>query len=318
MKRQATCGLVLGGALVLAACSGDGQDSKPPTQVAVKVNGSELSIHQVNEQMARVANVPAAQQGAARKQVLEDLVDQQLLVQQAAEKKLERDPDVLAALEQSRAQILAQAYLQKSLAAQAKPSVEAVQQYYADNPALFAQRRVFRLQELATDLPLNRAEDLQAAIGSSKSLTEVAAWLKSNNAQVAANSAVRGTEQLPLQQVAAINQMKDGEIRTFIGDSKITVLQVLASQAQPLDEARAAPLIEKYLTNRKRDDLARDELKRLREEAKIEYVGEFATLARADAAVDAQPTAAGPTSGAAPAPAGSSPSVVDKGVTGLR
>jgi EpsD family peptidyl-prolyl cis-trans isomerase len=304
----------------LAACSGGDKPAKAASQVAVKVNGDELSIHQVNAQLARLQGVPADKADLARKQVVDGLVDQRLLIQQAIDKKLDRDPDVLAAIEQSRAQILAQAYVQKTLGAQARPNEAEVRKYYEENPALFAQRRVYRLQELTTDLPVERADDLKAAVAAAKAMPEVATWLQKNRFQVAASSAVRGAEQLPMAQVAKINAMKDGQMDVFVADRKVTVLQVLTSQLQPVDETKATPVIEQFLTTRKREELARSELKRLREGAKIEYVGDFEKLAKLTvptvpvAASGVVPTAA--TTAAAPAaPAASS---LDKGVTGLR
>jgi EpsD family peptidyl-prolyl cis-trans isomerase len=308
----------------LSACSGPA-DKKVASQVAVKVNGSELSIHQVNAQLARIPGVPAGQQDALRKQVLDGLIEQQLLIQQATDKKLDRDPEVLAAIEQSRAQILASAYVQKTLAAQAKPSEDMVKKYYVENPALFANRRVFKLQELATNLPTERAADLKPVVAAAKSLPEVVSWLQKNKFQVAANAAVRGAEQLPMQQVAAVSAMKNGEMGVFVLDRKVTVLQVMASQEQPLDEAKAAPYIEQFLTARKRDELARAELKRLRESAKIEYVGDFAKLSDkvpnpaggkpAEAATEVAPIA--PVRPAAVVSKDTS-AAVEKGVAGLR
>lgn len=304
----------------LAACSGGDKPAKAASQVAVKVNGDELSIHQVNAQLARLQGVPADKADLARKQVVDGLVDQRLLIQQAIEKKLDRDPDVLAAIEQSRAQILAQAYVQKTLGAQARPNEAEVRKYYEENPALFAQRRVYRLQELTTDLPAERADELKTAVAAAKAIPEVATWLQKNRFQVAANSAVRGAEQLPMAHLAQINAMKDGQMGVFVSDRKVTVLQVLTSQVQPIDEAKATPAIEQFLATRKRDELARSELKRLRENAKLEYVGDFEKLAKltvpavAVAASGVVPTAA--TTAAVPAaPAASS---LDKGVTGLR
>jgi EpsD family peptidyl-prolyl cis-trans isomerase len=314
--------------VVLSACSGGAKDKKLASQVAVKVNGSELSIHQVNAQLSRLQGVPPAQQDLARKQVLDGLIEQQLLVQQATEKKLDRDPEVLEAIEQSRAQILAQAFVQKTLTAQAKPGEDAVKKYYADNPALFSQRRVFRLQELATNLPAERVDELKSVVAASKSMPEVAAWLQKNKFQVAGNAAVRGAEQLPMQQVPTISAMKNGEMAVFLSDRKVTVLQVLASQEQALDEAKATPLIEQYLTARKRDELARNEVKRLRDSAKIEYVGDFAKLAElklpaaGDATTPAVPAKAEQSKAAepsaAPVVANGGAAAVDKGVAGLR
>ena len=304
--------------VTLAACSGGASDKKVSSQVAVKVNGNEVSVHQVNAQLLRLQNVPADKQELARKQVVDGLIEQELLIQQAMEKKLDRDPEVLAAIEQSRAQILAQAFVQKTLTAQAKPDDDAVKKYYAENPALFSQRQIFKLQELATNLPVERAGELKAVVASAKTMPEVVLWLQKNKFQVAGNAAMRGAEQLPMSQLPVINAMKAGQMAVFTNDRKVTVLQIVAVQPQPIDEAKAMPMIEQYLTTRKREELARAEVKRLREAAKIEFVGDFTKLAQADvpadvpaaAATAAKPEAAVVSTGAA--------SAVDKGVAGLR
>lgn len=299
----------------LAACGGS-TTSKPSTQVAVKVNKDEISVHQLNAVLSRVpaGGLSIEQQQQAKKQVVDGLVDQQLLVEQAIEKKLDRDPEVLNAIESSRRQILAQAYVQKTLGAAAKPAEVDVKKYYESNPALFSQRKTYRLQEIITNMPPERLNELNEQIVKSKSLNDVAAWLRANNFQIAGNSAVRGAEQLPLATLPRVSAMKDGEIAAFQNDKQVTVLQVLASLSQPLNEKEAAPFIETFLTNQKRDELARAELKRLREAAKVEYVGELASLSKLPAAI-AEPNVEMEKSGATKP---SDKTVVDKGVSGLR
>src|SRR5208282_1989748 len=137
-------------ACVLGACGGGG--SAKSTQVAVKVNKDEITVLQVNEQLTRLpAGTPPDQVEPATRKILGSLVNQQLLVQQAIERKLDRDPQVLGALEAARLNILAQAYVQRVIAPQAKPTEQEVRQYYADNPALFSERKVYRLQELSIE-----------------------------------------------------------------------------------------------------------------------------------------------------------------------
>jgi hypothetical protein len=128
--------------LLIAGC-GKGAEDKKTTQVAVRVNGDEITVHQLNNAMQRLGNVPEAQAKQTQKQVLDRLVDQQLLVQQAIEKKLDRDPRVVAAIEASRRQILAQSYVeqvmgnaQKSNAEQIKTSIPSIR--------TVPERRVYR------------------------------------------------------------------------------------------------------------------------------------------------------------------------------
>ncbi len=297
-------------AATLAACGGGGK----ATQVVVKVNKDEITVSQVNDQLARLgAGVPADQAEAAKRKILSSLVNQQLLVQQAIERKLDRDPQIIAALDGARANILAQAYVQKVIAPQAKPGEQEVRQYYTDNPALFAERKVYRLQELTIEANADQAKAIETAAAGAKSLKQLADFLRERKIPFGADSGVRTAEQLPLTKLAQIAQLKPGNVLVFeAGPERLTALEVLASEAQPVDEKKAAPVIEQYLGNRKREELATSELKRLRDQAKIEYIGDFAKYA-ADAPASASASAAAP----APAPAQPAASDQGKGIAAL-
>jgi EpsD family peptidyl-prolyl cis-trans isomerase len=167
-------------ALTLAGCGRD-DGKKPASQVAVRVNKEEVTVHQLNNQLAQFRNLSAEQQKQATTQVLERMIDQELLVQKAIEKKLDRDPRVMQAIEASRRQILSQAYIERLSQAAVKPAPDEVKKFYAERPELFSQRKIYRLQELA--IPAREGLTLQALEGEikkAKSLNDVIAWLKSN------------------------------------------------------------------------------------------------------------------------------------------
>jgi EpsD family peptidyl-prolyl cis-trans isomerase len=294
----------------LSACGGGGGSGKT-TQVAVKVNKDEITVQQVNEQLSRLpAGTSPEQAEPATRQILSSLVNQQLLVQQALERKLDRDPQILGALEGARLNILAQAYVQRVIAPQAKPTEQEVKKYYADNPALFAERKVYRLQELSIEANAEQEKEIESAAASAKSLKQLADYLRDKKIPFAADSGVRTAEQLPLARVARISQLKPGEVLVFpTSATRVSALEVLASEAQPVDDKKATPAIEQYLANKKQEELARLELKRLRDAAKVEYVGDFTKYA-ADAA-STSPVAAA-------APAAAPGNGEDKGIAALK
>jgi EpsD family peptidyl-prolyl cis-trans isomerase len=75
---------------------------KKPGQALASVNGDEITVLQLNEELQR-AGVQAGQQEVASKRLLEGLIDRQLLVAEATKEKLDRDPKVVQAIERARA-----------------------------------------------------------------------------------------------------------------------------------------------------------------------------------------------------------------------
>lgn len=299
-------------ALFLLAACGKDDGKKTATQIAARVNKAEISVHQINQALSRAGNVPPEQARQAGRQVLDKLVEQELFVQQAAEKKLDRDPKVMQALEAARREILARAYAEQVMGNAAKPGADEIKSFYAGHPELFAERRIFNLQELAIRASAEQLPALQDAIGKSKSFAEVVDWLKANKVPYAANAGVRPAEQLPMELLPRYHALKDGQVALLTGPNGAIAVHVVGSQKAPLDEKAATPFIEQFLQNRKRVELAGAELKSLRAKARIEYLGDFGPPEAAPA-----PAAAAP----APAPADKSAGGdkhIDKGLAGLK
>ena len=310
--------------LLIAGC-GKGADDKKTTQVAVKVNGDEITVHQLNNAMQRLGNVPEAQAKQTQKQVLDRLVDQQLLVQQAIEKKLDRDPRVLAAIEASRRQILAQSYVEQVMGSAQKSNAEQIKEFYTKHPELFQERRVYRFTQVAIAAPTDmqpkiraKLEELDKQSDKTKILTQLAEWLKSQNLQFRAQQATQAAEQLPLEALPKYHQMKVGDLLFIPQAQGVVVSQLIAAQTQPLNEEQAQPFIEQFLQNRERLKLSEEEMKRLRSAAKIEYASDFAKLEQpAVPTTPAPPAAAQPAAPAAPGEKGGE-SVLDKGLQKLK
>ena len=97
-------------AALAAGCGGKKDEAtgeKAATEVAAKVNGTELTTLQVNYALQRIPNLDKEQAKAASLQVVRNLVDQEVIAQKALADKLDRDPAVVQALDAARRQILA-------------------------------------------------------------------------------------------------------------------------------------------------------------------------------------------------------------------
>jgi EpsD family peptidyl-prolyl cis-trans isomerase len=268
--------LALAVAMTLAGC-GDKKAGEDKTKelVVAKVNNAEITEAQLNFELAKLGNLSPEQAKQAANQVLKSMADQQLLVQKAVADKIDSDPQVLQTLDAARRQILAQAVIQKLTAANDIPGDAEMADYYAKNPALFAERRVYRLQEIQIQVTPANVESVKAQLQETKNLGGFMDWLKAQNIPARAGQSTKNAEQLPLELLPRVHQLKDGQAMTYTGPGTLNILVVAASQSQPLTQEQARPMIERFLGNAKKRDLAEAELKKLREKAKIEYLGQY-------------------------------------------
>jgi hypothetical protein len=61
------------------------------------------------------------------------------------------------------------------------------------------------------------------------------------------------------------------------------VVRVVTTKSEPIDEITATPMIEQFLLGRRSHEVVADELKRLKAQARIEILGEFAAGTAAEA-----------------------------------
>lgn len=304
--------------LVALALAGCGSNKQAATQVAAQVGNDEISVHQVNHALARMGGVDPAQAKQASDEILERLIDQQVLIQKAVENQLDRDPQVIQNLEAARRQILSQAYLDK-VTANSKPSPDERRAFYAKHPELFAERRIYRFNELSFSPNADMVKDLESVLGKAKTLTDVTNWLRAQNVSFTAGSSVRPAEQLPVELAPRIHQMKNGQMTVLPGQGTLVVLHLATSQQVPVSEQEAEKAIDQYLQNEKRNSAAQAEVKKLRDAVKVDYQGEFAKAKEAPkaAAEGAKPGSDAAKPAEAPATVAGG-DAISKGISGLK
>ena len=288
--------MAVAAALVLmmtAACGDKKKDEeKKATQAAARVNKEELTINQINLLLGQQRGLKPEQAEEAGKQALERLIDQELALQKAGEQKLDRDPRVMQQLEAARRDIIARAYFEKVGGGAPKASDDEVKKYYAENPALFSERRIYQLQEIVIAAPADQAEALRAKASAVKSGAEFIQALRAANIKFTANQAVRAAEQLPMAALPQMAKMKEGDALFTPTPTGAQVVFVAGVRSQPVDEARARPAIEQFLLNERKRKLIADDLKALRANADIKYLGKYAEGAPVAAPIAPAPTPA--------------------------
>jgi EpsD family peptidyl-prolyl cis-trans isomerase len=306
-------------AAALAGCGNKAKEAKPG-QTLASVNGDEITVLQLNEELQR-ASVPAAQQDAASKQLLQALIDRQLLEHAAEQEKLDRDPKVMQAIDRARALIIAQAYIQKHVGNVPRPTQAEVADYFNKHPEFFSHRKQLAMDELvigANDM----TPELKAAADSAKSLDEVAAWLDAHKLRYGRTQVTRTTSDLNPELSKRLLTLPKGQIFIVKQGERALLVAIADIKDAPVTLAVAAPQIEQYLVNQKNKELAAAELARLRAGAKIVYMNQsLAPDAKGEAKT--APVSAPASARAAVAPVTTEASAADKaaldrGVAGLK
>lgn len=283
MNRQQWARGALGAVAALMAATGlayaqDGAVAAPGNfdQVAARVNDDSISVYQVDMAVSQMPNLKPEQRNAAGKVALERLIDETLASEKAVEAKLDQDPAVVQAIESAKRKILAQRYLKQMTDSVRQPTEAEVERYYASNPALFSARRIYSLQEVFASVEPDQATALKYKLAAATGRQQVLSILQAAGVSATTGQTVRAAEQLPLNQLPAISQMKDGQIRVDELLGKLHVLILAASEPRPVTMDQARPFIEQFLLNQQRGPIIAKAVKAWRQAAKIAYAGSFA------------------------------------------
>jgi peptidyl-prolyl cis-trans isomerase C len=298
--------------LWLAACSQQRADT--PGQALASVNGVEITVLQLNDELAR-AGVGAANEPAASKQLLQALIDRQLLQAEAARDKLDRDPKVMQAIERARASIVAQAWLQQRVGNLSQPTPSDIEAYFNAHPQFFGSRKQFAMEQL--QLPASGlTADLKRVVDNARSLDDVTIWLAANRVPAGRSHVTRSTSDLAPALAARLLAMHKGQVFAVQEGERALVIALLDIQDAPVTLAVARPQIAQFLMKQRQKEAASTELARLRAIAKIDYLNQ----ALAQGPVSGKP-AATVTPAVAPVDAAAhttANAALERGVAGLK
>jgi EpsD family peptidyl-prolyl cis-trans isomerase len=159
--------MVAAAAALLAGCSKEAET--PDGQVVAKLNGKDVTIHEVNQE---IATLGAQAQGAPRKLVeavgLARVIERKMLAEEARVRKLDQSPQFVLAKTRNDENLLVQA-LQAEVAGKVPQTPrEQAQKFVEENPVIFGDRRILTLDQIQflqppnfAALPLKDAKTMQ-------------------------------------------------------------------------------------------------------------------------------------------------------------
>jgi peptidyl-prolyl cis-trans isomerase C len=283
--------------LALSACQ-----KKAEGQVVAIVNGEEITLTELNAEIADLNLPPSADKNLVRSRVLQRMVDRRLLVQAAKEAGLDRDPAYLTQERRMQEQLLVNMYGKKAMDTIRVPEAVMLDRYISSHPNAFAQRQRLRLEQLVIDVPTNpqRLKELESA----HTLAEVATRLTAMGIAFQRGNGVLDTATVAPQVLERIKALPPGEPFIVPNNGKLVINSIAGSEAVTIPTEQARQLAAQAMRNEELNKIGESRLKEAKAKAKIEYQTGFepkAGDAAANAAGAPGTAPAAPAPGAAPA-----------------
>ncbi|TZG28024.1 SurA N-terminal domain-containing protein [Sphingomonas montanisoli] len=269
-------GTTMAAALMLAACS-----KEPKGQVVAVVNGDEVSMAELNAELAGV-NIPDnIDRAMLRRQVLERIIDRKLLVQKAKEQGLDKTPEYVSQQRRLDENLLVSMLGQKVAQTVPAPDDRDVTQYVADNPTMFGQRQRLLLDQLQFEAPKDNKQLLN--LRDAHSLDDIAAILQKMGLASRRGRGVIDTGRLDPQLMSRINQMPAGEPFVLPSNGSFVASVIVGRDqiATPNNVQRAVAT--EAVRRRALFNESKAQIERARQQADIKYQSGFEPKKQAEA-----------------------------------
>lgn len=246
-----------------------GCGNKPGSDVVVNVNGKPVTVSEINLK----AGVSATEKNLPISPVMmKSLIEAELIRQAAADQKLDQDEAVRAKIANATQSILISAYMEKTLAAIAKPTDADNRAYFDQHPERFAGRKQYDTREIFIPLKPGVADKVKAQLGTVKGADEFVAWLKTNQILHHDKPVSLPSDQILPEIMDKLKNLAVGGHAVLENSTQMSIIFVTALTSQPVTFEQVAGQLSEIVLNDRRQTAINTAVKQLRDKAKVEYV----------------------------------------------
>lgn len=248
-------------------------------QVAAVVNDEEITLQEVNAEIAALQIPDTADKKAVQQQALQRIVERRLLAQAAVADGLDSGQDYLIRERQLRDSLLVQLLGERVERTTNPPEPAELDQYIAQNPGMFQDRKLYtvdRIQfpapaDLKTLSPLENDHSMEAV---ATRLNGMGIEFRRDQGQI--DSAAIGPDRL--KQLLALPA---GEPFVIPENGVVTIGVITGERTAPLTGEEARGLALRALRSEKVNDSVRQRLEQARAKAEISYQSGFGPASNA-------------------------------------
>lgn len=263
---------LLTGTALLAGCSDSGEAQLEKGQVLATVDGKDVTVHELNAELQGV-NLPSGEQRKAVEQAaLQQVVQRRILADIAREQGLDKTPGFLIQQKRAEETILAQLLQSKMASSVKKPTTQDVDTFIAQNPQLFAERKIFTVDQIQFEAPKN-AQQL-AAYQPLKTMDEVEAQIKKDGFRYRRAPAQLDVATANPELVQQVLKLPAGEIFIIPAGQAFVANRITGERTEPLTGDPARQLATGLLQQRRFAEMLKRDLeprvKKARDEVKYQ------------------------------------------------
>ena len=236
--------LVLG-TLALSACD---SGEAPSGQVAATVDGTEITVSQINNEL-RASGVQADQSNAAlANQALEAVINRSILAQEARDRGLHQTPAGSLALKRAEEAALVDLLRRDIQAGSPSPSDDEARQFVSSNGAMFSDRFVSVVEQVVVpSLPNGMLKKLEAA----DTLDEVRTLLNESNVKFQTTMGSVDSLQVAPAVAKQIVDLDVGEVYILPQGDGARINAIVSRQSYPIRGDEALELGRRMVTQQR-------------------------------------------------------------------
>lgn len=249
-------------------------DKKAEGQTVAVVNDEEITASELNAELAN-ANIPdSVDKKAVTNRVLQGLIDRRLLAEQARKDGIDRSPDFIARQRRMNEELLIGMLANRSLDTSKLPTDAEIVAFQAKQPQAFANREVWKLDQLQYDTPRDKA--VQDRIIATKTLSELAAVLSAARIpfQRANNQLI--TSAIPAELYPQLARLAPGEPFIVPAGAKSVASAIVSRVPAALSGPQARTEAVNAIRRQNSTAALQQRLKDLKASAEIDYKEGFA------------------------------------------
>ncbi len=255
--------------LLLSACQ-----SEPTGQVAAVVDGEEVTLAEINAELANMRVPEGADQKVMQQLALQRVVERKLLANSARQDGIEETPEFVVRRQQLEDALLVQMLTQKVARTVKVPADGDVAKFIADNPNMFDGRSILSVDQIRFVTPTR--DDYLKPLAAAQTMPAVISALDQLGIKYERQNSEIDTAQLPGEMVRNIRAVPAGEPFVVPADGFVTVSLITGQREAPLSGTTARPAAVAATRNKALSDLLQKRLSTQKTEADIKYQPGFA------------------------------------------